>query len=161
MEIIPEAFSPLYPRAFIIVINSLDSPHNNLPNNALYPWRTSEGKDKQSLSIGISIGSAKFKHERNAIVQHIKPLPGAIRHSSNYIRSGFLSKDQGGSGKLTEVCIRPSCQTASRSRLGTDCSKKCSCEQLILGDMCTSGGQESAQLSRLLDVLPSLCENTV
>jgi len=32
---------------------------------------------------------------------------------------------------------------------------------LILGDMCTSGGQESAQLSSLLDVLASLCENTV
>ena len=37
MEIIPEAFSPLYPWAFIIVINSLDSPDNMLANNALYP----------------------------------------------------------------------------------------------------------------------------
>jgi len=37
MEIIPEAFSPLYPRAFIIVINSLDSTDNMLTNNALYP----------------------------------------------------------------------------------------------------------------------------
>ena len=36
-EIIPEAFSPLYPRAFIMVINSLDSPDNMLTNNALYP----------------------------------------------------------------------------------------------------------------------------
>ena len=54
MEIIPEAFSPLYPRAFIIVINSLDSPDNMLTNNALYPWRASVGKDKQSLRIGIS-----------------------------------------------------------------------------------------------------------
>jgi len=27
--------------------------------------------------------------------------------------------------------------------------------------MCTSGGQGSAQLSRLLDLLPSLCENAV
>ena len=54
-EIIPEAFSPLYPRAFIIVTNSLDSPHN---------------KDKQSPSVGLSIGSAKFKNERNAIMQH-------------------------------------------------------------------------------------------
>ena len=44
---------------------------------------------------------------------------------------------------------------------GTDCSKKCPCERLILGNMCSSGGQESAQLSRLLDVLSSLCENTV
>jgi len=71
MEIIPEAFSPLYPRAFIIVINSLDSPHNKLTHNALYPWRTSVGKAKQILSIGMCIGSAKFKHERNAIMQHI------------------------------------------------------------------------------------------
>ena len=54
------------PRAFIIVINSLDSPGNMLTNNALYPWGTSIGKDKH----GLSIGSAKFKHERNAIVQH-------------------------------------------------------------------------------------------
>jgi len=29
MEIMPEASSLLYPRAFIIVINSLDSPDNN------------------------------------------------------------------------------------------------------------------------------------
>ena len=69
MEIIPEAFSPLYPWAFIIVINSLDSPDNMLTNNALYPWRTSVGKDKHSLSIGLSIRSAKFKHERNAIMK--------------------------------------------------------------------------------------------
>ena len=55
MEIISEAFSPLYPWAFIIVTNSLDSPHN---------------KDKQSPSVGLSIGSAKFKNERNAIMQH-------------------------------------------------------------------------------------------
>jgi len=38
---------------------------------------------------------------------------------------------------------------------------KTSCERLILGDMYTSGGQESAQLLRLLDMLPSLCENAV
>ena len=31
---------------------------------------TSIGKDKHSLSIGLSIGSVKFKHERNAIMQH-------------------------------------------------------------------------------------------
>jgi len=31
----------------------------------------------------------------------------------------------------------------------------------ILGDVYTSGGQGSAQLSRLLDMLPSLCENAV
>jgi len=39
MEIIPEAFSPLYPQAFIRVINSLDSPDNMLINNVtvLYP----------------------------------------------------------------------------------------------------------------------------
>ena len=86
MEIIPEAFSPLYPRAFIIVIDSLDSSDNMLTNNALYPWRTSVGKDKHSLSIG----SAKFKHERNAIMQH-QPCHGTMRQSSNYIRSGFLS----------------------------------------------------------------------
>ena len=81
MEIITEAFSPLYPRAFIIVINSLDSPDNMLTNNALYPWGTSAGEDKHSLSIG----SAKFKHERNAIIQH-QPCHGAMRQSSNYIR---------------------------------------------------------------------------
>ena len=44
---------------------------------------------------------------------------------------------------------------------GTDCSKNCSCERLILRDVYTSGGKESAQLSKLLDVLPSLCENAV
>ena len=70
MEIIPDAFSPLYPRAFIIVINSLDSPDNMLTNDALYPRDTSVGKDEHSLSIGLSIGSAKFKHERNAVMQH-------------------------------------------------------------------------------------------
>ena len=37
MEIKPEAFSPLYPQAFIVVIDSLDSPDNMLTNNALYP----------------------------------------------------------------------------------------------------------------------------
>ena len=36
VEIIIEAFSRLY-RAFITVINSLDSPDNMLTNNALYP----------------------------------------------------------------------------------------------------------------------------
>jgi len=41
-----------------------------LTNNALYPWGTSVGKDKHGLSIGISICSVKFKHERNAIMQH-------------------------------------------------------------------------------------------
>ena len=40
--------------------------------------------------IGRSIGSAKFKHERNAIMQH-QPCHGAMRQSSNYIWSGFLS----------------------------------------------------------------------
>jgi len=90
MEIITEAFSPLYPQAFIIVINSLDSPDNMLTNNALYPRGTSVGKDKHSLNIGLSICSAKFKHERNAIMQH-QPYHGAMRQSSNYIRSGFLS----------------------------------------------------------------------
>ena len=70
MEIIPEAFSPQYPQAFTIVINSLDSPDNMLKNNALYPSGTSVGKDKHSLSVGISIGSAKLKHKRNAIMQH-------------------------------------------------------------------------------------------
>jgi len=71
MEIIPEAFSLLYRQmqASIIVINSLDSPDNMLTNNVLYPWSISVGKDKHSLSIGISICSAKFKHERNAIMQ--------------------------------------------------------------------------------------------
>jgi len=49
MEIVPEAFSPLYPLAFIIVINSLDLPDNMLTNNALYPWCTSVGKDKHGL----------------------------------------------------------------------------------------------------------------
>ena len=39
------------------------------------------GQDKQGLSIGLSIGSVKFKHERNAIMQH-QPV---------YIWSSFLS----------------------------------------------------------------------
>ena len=59
-------FFTAVPRAFITVINSLDSPDNMLTNNALYPWGTSVGKDKH----GLSIGSAKVKHERNAIMQH-------------------------------------------------------------------------------------------
>ena len=83
MEIIPEAFSPLYPQAFIRVINSLDSPDNMLTNNVLYPRGTSVGKDKH----GLSIGSAKVKHERNAIMQHAP----AMCQSSNYIWSSFLS----------------------------------------------------------------------
>ena len=51
MEIKPKAFSPLYPWAFIIVINSLELPDNNimLANNALYPWGTRVGKDKLGL----------------------------------------------------------------------------------------------------------------
>jgi len=54
-------------------------------------------------------------------------------------------------------------QTASRieADFGTNCSKMCSCERLILEEICISGGQESAQLSRLLDVIPSLCESAV
>ena len=85
MEIIPEAFSPLYPRAFVVVTNSLDSPDNMLTNNALYPWGTSIGKDKH----GLSIGSAKFKHERNAIMQHRASLqitsgPASCRTSSEF-----------------------------------------------------------------------------
>ena len=37
MDIKPEAFSPLYLQAFIVVINPLDPPDNMLTNNALYP----------------------------------------------------------------------------------------------------------------------------
>ena len=77
------------PGAFIIVINSLDSPDNMLTNNEIYPWHTSVGKDKHSLSIGLSIGTTKFKHERNAIMQH-QPCHGTMHQTSNYIRSGFL-----------------------------------------------------------------------
>ena len=44
-----EAFSLLYPRAFIIVINSLHSPDNMLTNSALYPWVTSVGKGNFGL----------------------------------------------------------------------------------------------------------------
>ena len=106
-----EAFSPLYPRAFVIVMNSLDPPHNKLPNNALYRWRTSVGKDKPSLSIGTN-KYRQYEVQTRKECNHAahQPRPGAMRHSSNYIRSGFLSKQ--GSGKLTEACIRPSCQTA-------------------------------------------------
>ena len=39
---------------------------NPVTNNALYHWGTSVGKDKH----GLSIGSAKFKHKRKAIMQH-------------------------------------------------------------------------------------------
>jgi len=46
MDIKPEAFSPLYLQAFIVVINHLDPPDNMLTNNALYPWGTRIGKDK-------------------------------------------------------------------------------------------------------------------
>ena len=59
-----EAVSLLYPR---IVINS---PDNMLTNDALYPSGIRIGKDKRGLSIGLSIASAKFKHKRNAIMQH-------------------------------------------------------------------------------------------
>ena len=64
MEIIPEAFSLLYPR------HSDQFFGFTRPNNALYPWGTSVGKDKHGLSIGLSTGSANFKHERNAIMPH-------------------------------------------------------------------------------------------
>ena len=37
MEITTKAFSLLYPQAFIVVTNSLDSPDDVLANNALYP----------------------------------------------------------------------------------------------------------------------------
>jgi len=47
------------------------------------------------------------------------------------------------------------------AEFGTDCSENCSCERRILGYMYTCGGQESVQLSRLLAVLPSSCENAV
>ena len=47
------------------------------------------------------------------------------------------------------------------AEFGTDCSKKHSCERLIPGYMCIPGAQESVQLSRLLNALPSLCENAV
>jgi len=70
MEITPKAFSLLYPQAFIVVTNSLDSPDNMLASNALYPGVANVGKDKHGLSIGISICSAKFKHEGDAIMQH-------------------------------------------------------------------------------------------
>ena len=54
------------------------------------------GKNKHGLSIGLSIGSAKFKHERNAIMQHqpvfklhlvqlpVKPPLGATWHSLSW-----------------------------------------------------------------------------
>jgi len=41
-----------------------------LASNALYPGVANVGKDKHGLSIGISICSAKFKHEGDAIMQH-------------------------------------------------------------------------------------------
>ena len=90
MEIIPEAFSPLYPKAFIIVINSLDSTDYMLTNNALYPWGTSVGKDKHGLSIGLTIGSVKIKHERNAIMQHqpvfkLHPIRLPVEPSLGYV----------------------------------------------------------------------------
>ena len=42
---------------------------------------------------------------------------------------------------------------------GSICSKLCSCEQPILQDMCILGGQGSTELSRLLLILPLVCEN--
>jgi len=74
MEIIPDASSPLYLQAFIIVINSLDSPDNMLTNDALYPRDTSVGKDEHSLS-------SNMKGMQSC----------SISQSSNYIRYGFLS----------------------------------------------------------------------
>ena len=41
------------------------------------------------------------------------------------------------------------------------CSKLCSCERPILQDMCISCGQGSTQLSRMLLLLPFVCENAV
>jgi len=89
MEIIPEAFHRCT-RAFIIVINSLDSSDNMLTNNALYPWGTSIGKDKHGLSIGLTIGSVKIKHERNAIMQHqpvfkLHPVRLPVEPSLGYV----------------------------------------------------------------------------
>ena len=43
----------------------------------------------------------------------------------------------------------------------TICSELCLCEQLILQDMCLSGGQVSTQLFRLLLLLPSFCEDAM
>ena len=103
MEIIPEAFSPLYHQAFIIVINSLDSPDNMLTNNALYPWGTSLGKDKHGLSIGLSIGSAKFKHER---MQHHASLQNTSGPASCRTSSACKTWPAGytpGRGKLCRV----------------------------------------------------------
>ena len=64
-------------------------------------------------------------------------------------------------GVLRFPCNEIAMSDGFEKQNGTDCSKNCSCERRILGDMYTSDGQESAQLSRLLDVLPSLCENAV
>ena len=59
MEIIPKAFSPLYPQAFIS--DQFFGFTRQYANKQciLYPRGTSVGK-----------GSAKVKHERNAIMQH-------------------------------------------------------------------------------------------
>ena len=83
MEIITEAFSPLYPRAFIIVINSLDSPDNMLTNNALYPWGTSVGKDKHGLSTGIyEVQTRKECHHAASASLQITSGPASCRTSS-------------------------------------------------------------------------------
>jgi len=73
----------------------LDSPDNMLTNNVLYPWGTSVGKDKH----GLSIGSAKVKHDRKS-----RSTAPAMRQSLNYIRSSFLSNLLWHSTHLTCMC---------------------------------------------------------
>jgi len=59
-----EAFSPLYPKFRSDQFFGFTRQYAN--KQCTVPRGTSVGKDKHSLSIG----SAKFKHERNAIMQH-------------------------------------------------------------------------------------------
>ena len=87
-----QRLSLLYPRAFIIVINSLDSPDNMLTNNALYPWGTSVGKDKPLCSAAVR--TARVHNSNRSPVQssNTKGMQScSMSLSSNYIWSGFLS----------------------------------------------------------------------
>ena len=90
MDIKPVAFSPLYPWAFIIAINSLDSPDNMSRNNALYPWGTSVGKDK--LGLGHSAVRRAWVHNGSPVPSsNMKGIQSrSISLSSKYIWSNFL-----------------------------------------------------------------------
>ena len=86
-----QRLSLLYSRAFIIVINFLDSPDNMLTNDALYPWGTSVGKDKPLYSAAVCTARVHNSNRGPVRSSNTKGMQSrSICLSSNYVRSGFL-----------------------------------------------------------------------